>query len=184
MIKKLNQILLLTAGFALGTSSLTGSPVLAGGSFGTVTVTADVQPYTLISVTPQTGATFSINYNTGITNRTIAKVDFTTNVVGTWVINPRSDQGGKLVSGDTTAEIPYQVRMTGLASSFYYTPLPSSQIPSLTTAVLRSSDVTDQVLVTTNQNIQLQILADDTRVPTAPTSAYTDTLILVFTSDL
>lgn len=197
MIKKLNTNRLLTTGFALGTAALCVAPAFAGSSSsssGTVTVTANVQPYTNIVVTPLAGATFNIDYTTGgatsfpINNRPIATVAYTTNVQGTWVINPQSGNVGKegqLVSVDTTATIPYQVRMTGSTNSSYYTPLPASAIPDINGNILRSADVTDQVVeVTTGQSIQIRISAPATRVPTKPTSAYTDTLTLVFTSDL
>ena len=193
MLKKLNRSLLLTAGFALGTAALCGYPAFAGSSSGTVTVTANVQPYTNIVVTPLPGATFNIDYTTGgatsfpINNRPIATVAYTTNVQGTWVINPQSGNVGKegqLVSVDTTATIPYQVRMTGSTNSSYYTPLPASAIPDIGGNILRSADVTDQVVEITGQQIQIRISAPATRVPTKPTSAYTDTLTLVFTSDL
>jgi hypothetical protein len=195
MIKKLNRISLLTAGFALGTATLCGSPAFGGSSSGTVTVTANVQPYTNIVVTPLAGATFNINYTTGaatifpINNQSVATVAFTTNVQGTWVVNPQSGNlgnEGKLVSVDTTAKIPYQVRIIGspFGNSTYITPAPASAIPDPGSYVLRSADVADQVLEVTNQTVQIRISAPATRVPTKPTSAYTDTLTLVFTSDL
>lgn len=194
MSTKLNRILLLTAGFALATSTLCDSPALAGSDSGTVTVTANVQPFTDIVVTPLAGATFNINYTTGssgfpINNQPIATVSFSTNVQGTWVINPQGGNvgnEGKLVSADTTATIPYQVRMTGspFGISAYVTPVSAAQVPDPNSAVLRSDELTDRVLEATSQTLQIRISAPATRVPTQPISAYTDTLILVFTSDL
>ena len=184
MFTKLNRVLL-ASGLAVASAALLSPSAFAAPgttSSGTVPIQGNVQPYTNIVVSPLGTATFSVSFNTAVVANPVATVAYTTNVIGNWRITAEGGNAGKegtLVSGDTTATIPYTLSLAGGAG---VQPGASGN----TSQILKDGSVPANGPITevTASSLTIDITAPNTKVPTAPTSAYTEIVTLVFTSDL
>jgi hypothetical protein len=183
MFTKFNQILL-ASGLVIGSAVILSPAAFAESANSGVVATGTPSAFAAITVSGS-GNNFPVTYNTGITDQTIATVNYSTNVIGDWNIKAQggnSGQEGELVASGLTATIPYQVRM---GSGSYVTPVGAAGLSAATPLTNGSILVTDTgVLDVTNAQLQIKILAADTKVPTATGagSAYSETLTLVFTS--
>lgn len=186
MFTKLNRVLL-ASGLAVASAALLSPSAFASpgttSSSGTVTVTGNVQPYTNIVVTPGGGNTFNVDFNTAVVDQPVATVDYTTNVQGVWTINAVGGNAGKegqLVSPDSTATIPYTLK---LGSGGSVTPGTAAASVGVGTNTLATGTLTNTIVEVPGAELTASITAANTKVPTAPTSAYTEAVNLVFTSD-
>jgi hypothetical protein len=184
MFTKLNRVLL-ASGLAVASAALLSPSAFAApgttASSGTVTVTGNVQPYTNIVVTPGPDNTFAVDFNVAVVDKAVAAVDYTTNVQGVWTINAVGGNAGKegqLVSADTTATIPYTLKLgSGAAVT------PGTAATAAGTNTLATGTLTNTIVEVAGASLTASITAANTKVPTAPTSAYAETVTLVFTSD-
>ncbi len=180
MFTKLNRVLL-ASGLAVASAALLSPSAFAESATGNLVVTGTPTPFATMTV-GGAGNSFTITYNTGITGQKIADVAYSTNVLGNWTIKVAGDSDaktpGQLEAAGLTAVIPFTVALgggTAVAPGTTATPttLTSGNIPVTATTVV---DVT--------QALNINILATDTKVPTATAtgSAYSETLNLTFTS--
>lgn len=183
MFTKFNRVLL-ASGLAIGSTVMLSPVVFAEGNNSAVTVTGTPTAFAAIAVTGS-GNDFGVTYNSAITDQTIATVDYSTNVIGAWSIKAQGGNTGaegQLQSPGLTATIPYQVR---ISSGTYVSPVASGGLAgatALTSGAIASTDTS--VLDVVGADLQIKILAADTKVPTATGagSAYSEELTLVFTS--
>lgn len=182
MFTKLNRVLLVS-GLAVASAAL-----LSPSAFGQattdnepVTVTGNVQPLTDIVVTPG-GNTFDVSFNTAVVDQQVATVAYKTNVIGNWKITAEGDSAtpGTLETPDTNAVIPYTIGIQGGAGAAG----PQQPGPLGNGSLLASDTVANTVLEQVAVPLVVNITAAHTKVPTAPTSAYSEIVTLVFTSDL
>lgn len=180
MFTKLNRVLL-ASGLAVASAALLSPSAFAESANGSLVVTGTPAAFAAMTVTAS-GNIFAITYNTGISAATIANVAYSTNVLGNWNIK---------VAGDSDNKTPGQLEAAGLTATIPFTVVlggGTAVAPGATAnpATLKSGNiaVTATTVVDTTEDLQINILANDTKVPTATAdgSAYTETLNLTFSS--
>ena len=181
MFTKLNRVLL-ASGLVIASAAM-----LSPSAFAQITVTATPlvvtgtpTAFAAITVTGS-GNAFPITYNTAITNQKIATVAYSTNAIGVWHVDVAGDADGLapafLEAPTLTAKIPFTV---GLGSIAAVSPATTAVPAVLNTGTIA---LTDTSVVDTTQDLVINILAPDTKVPTAPLgSPYAETLSVTFTS--
>ncbi|AIE73735.1 MULTISPECIES: hypothetical protein [unclassified Synechocystis] len=183
MFTKFNQVLL-ASGLVISSAVMLSPAAFAETANSGVVTTGTPAAFAAINVTGS-GNSFPVTYNTAITDQTIATVAYSTNVIGDWNIKAQggnTGQEGELVASGLTATIPYQVR---IGSGSYVTPVASADLAGATPLISGEILASDTgVLDVTGAQLQIKILAADTKVPTATGagSAYSETVTLVFTS--
>lgn len=182
MFTKLNRVLL-ASGLAVASAALLSPSAFAEGANGSLVVTGTPAAFAAMTVTGS-GDTFPITYNTGISAQKIATVAYSTNVLGNWNIKVAGDSDtkapGQLEATGLTAVIPFTV---GLGVGTAVTPGTTATPATLTSGNIA---VTATTVVDTTEDLKINILANDTKVPTATVagSPYAETLSLTFTSGL
>ena len=180
MFTKLNRVLL-ASGLAVASAALLSPSAFAESANGSLVVTGTPAAFAAMTVTGS-GNTFPITYNTGISAQKIATVAYSTNVLGNWNIKVVGDSDGKtageLEAPTLTATIPFTV---GLGGGTAVAPGATATPATLTSGNIA---VTATTVVDTTEDLQINILANDTKVPTATVdgSPYAETLSLTFTS--
>lgn len=182
MFTKLNRVLL-ASGLAIASAAMLSpaafaAPIKADGT--PLVVTGTPTAFAAITVTGS-GNSFPITYGTAISNQKIATVAYSTNAIGAWHVD---------VAGDVDSKTPAFLEAPGLTAKIPFTvSLGSGSLvaPATTTvpAVLSQGSIlsTDTSVVDTTQDLAINILAPDTKVPTAPDgSPYAETLSVTLTS--